>query len=185
MSQGTTTILVEGWLKWLEHPDSEEGRRARNELIEHTRRRMEALCRKMFFRSFDATGVIDWEDVYQEAALKLWKALADAKPTNVREYFGLATKKIREVSLDMCRKFVRDLPSLTDAGASYSPVTATMWSEFHEQVQKLDLELRETFELLWYHELTQKEAAEVLGVDESTVKRRWRRAREKLSDYVM
>ena len=185
MSAGNTTIQVEKWLQPLQNPESPEGIQARQELIEHSQRRIAALCRKMFFRSFDATGVIDWEDVYQEAAIKLWKALADAKPTTVREYFGLATKKIREVSLDLCRKYVRDLPSLNETGASHSPVTAAMWSEFHEQVRQLPDDLREVFDLLWYNELTQKEAADLLGVDESTVKRRYRKARESLADFVL
>jgi RNA polymerase sigma factor (sigma-70 family) len=138
----------------------------------------------MYFRSLAGTP-IDWEDVYQEGAVKLWKALQDAKPATVREYFGLATKKIREVSLDMHRKYVRDLPPPGDEGASASPVSAAIWSEFHEQVTKLDADLRETFELLWYHELSRKEAAELLAVDESTVKRRWRRAREQLAKFVV
>lgn len=186
MSHGTTTMAVESWLKQLQNPKSDEDRSAaQKELIEHMQRRMEALCRKMFFKSFGANGVVDWEDVYQEASLKLWRALGDVKPTNIRDYFGLATKKIREVSLDLCRKFVREVPVLSDAGGSFSPVTAAMWNEFHEQVEKLEPDLRETFELLWYQELTQKEVAEMLGVDESTIKRRWRRGREKLADYVV
>jgi len=183
MTEGTT-IMVERWLGPLQNPDSPEGRRARDELIAHSRRRMEMLCRKMYFRSLSDTP-IDWEDVYQEGAVKLWKALEDAKPKTVREYFGLATKKIREVSLDMHRKYVRDLPPPEDDGASANPVSAAIWSEFHEQVTRLEPDLRETFELLWYHDLTQKEAAELLAIDESTVKRRWRRAREQLAQYVV
>lgn len=185
MSEGNTTIMVESWLKPMQNPDSEEGRQARNELIEHSHRRMKAMCHKMFFASLKSTGVVDWEDVYQEAAIKLWKALADAKPSNVREYFGLATKKIQEVSIDMCRKFVRDAPIIAPSGGSQSPVTVAMWSEFHNAVQQLPDKLRESFELLWYHDLTQKEAAEILGVDESTVKRRYRDAKEQLVDFVM
>ena len=185
MSQGTTTIRVESWLRSVADPHSAPGQTARAELIEATQTRLQAICRKMFFQSFKQTGVIDCDDVYQEAALKLWHTLLDVKPTTAREYFGLATKKIREVMLDLCRKYVRDLPPLSEGGTSHSPVTAAMWNEFHEQAGKLDDDLRETFDLLCYHDLTQAEAAEILGVDESTVKRRWRKAREKLSDYVL
>jgi predicted DNA-binding protein (UPF0251 family) len=38
--------------------------------------------------------------------------------------------------------------------------------------------------LLFYQELTQVEAAELLAVDPSTVKRRWRSARLKLCDAL-
>jgi RNA polymerase sigma-70 factor (ECF subfamily) len=55
------------------------------------------------------------------------------------------------------------------------------WTEFHRQVDALPCEARETFDLLWYQGLTQAEAAEVLGVSEPTVKRRWRAARVQLA----
>lgn len=185
MSDINTTMMVQKWLIPLQNPDSDEGRKARDQLIQHTHHRLELLCRKMFFKSFKATGVVDWEDVFQESALKLWKALSDAKPDSVRKYFGLATKKIQEVSIDMCRKFVREIPELSDGNASYSPVTATMWTEFHDQVGKLDPILRESFELWWYHDLTHKEIAEILDVDESTVKTRCRKARVALAEFVV
>ena len=169
----------------LRDSDTIASQRARSELIEHTQRRMQALCQKMFFSSLKSTPPIDWEDIHQEAALKLWKTLEDLQPTNVREYFGLASKKIREVLLDTCRKYHREPPVFRGEVASFNPETAALWTEFHLQVQQLDEPLRETFELLWYHSLTQREVAEMHGVDESTVKRRFRKAREKLADYVI
>ena len=54
------------------------------------------------------------------------------------------------------------------------PLKLAAWREFHEAVQKLPDNEREVVELLWYQELPQEEAAEVLGCDRSTVKRRWR-----------
>jgi hypothetical protein len=42
------------------------------------------------------------------------------------------------------------------------------------------MEEREVFDLLWYHALTQAEAAELLQVTDRTVKRRWRSARLRL-----
>jgi RNA polymerase sigma factor (sigma-70 family) len=56
-----------------------------------------------------------------------------------------------------------------------------MWGDFHDKVEALPDEEREVVELLWYQDLPQHEAAEVLGVDPSTVKRRWRAARQKLA----
>jgi RNA polymerase sigma-70 factor (ECF subfamily) len=44
----------------------------------------------------------------------------------------------------------------------------------------LPAEEREVFELLWYHGLTQAEAARVLGTTERVVGSRWRRARLRL-----
>ena len=181
-----TTVMVQRWLKELPHPDSEVGQQARNELIEHGRRRMEALCRKMFFRSL-AGSPVDYEDVYQESALRLWKSLTDIRPTTVREFFGLASTQIRRVLIDLCRKHVREPPDIAPElrDASYNPSSLAKWTEFHEQVEKLDDSMRDVVELLWYHDLTHKESADVLGVDERTIRRRWRKARERLADFVL
>lgn len=54
------------------------------------------------------------------------------------------------------------------------------WGDFHKAVSDLPEKDREIVDLLFYHELTQEAAAEVLGVDTSTVKRRWRAAKVKL-----
>jgi DNA-directed RNA polymerase specialized sigma24 family protein len=53
--------------------------------------------------------------------------------------------------------------------------------EFHRIVEGLP---GEVFELLWYHGLTQKEAAELLGVSEWTLKRRWQEARIALAQAL-
>ena len=37
-------------------------------------------------------------------------------------------------------------------------------------------------DLLWYQELTQDQAADVLGISKSTLKRRWMATRLKLAD---
>jgi RNA polymerase sigma factor (sigma-70 family) len=181
-----TTVMVQRWLKELPHSDSVLGQQARDELIEHGRRRMEALCRKMFFKSLDGSPV-DYEDVYQESALRLWKSLTDIQPTTVREFFGLAATQIRRVLIDLCRKHLREPPDVAPQmrDASYDPSALAKWTEFHQHVEKLEAPLRDVVELIWYHELTHKESAEILGVDERTVRRRWRKAREQLADYVL
>jgi RNA polymerase sigma factor (sigma-70 family) len=71
---------------------------------------------------------------------------------------------------------------------THNPSELAAWSEFHEQVAQLPANERQIVDLLWYQELSQPEAADVLGVDVSTVKRRWRSARlqlhEKLSGWL-
>jgi RNA polymerase sigma factor (sigma-70 family) len=59
-----------------------------------------------------------------------------------------------------------------------------IWTEFHAQVERLPDKEREVFDLLWYQELTQAEAAALLGVDVRTVKYRWQAARVKLHDAL-
>ena len=64
------------------------------------------------------------------------------------------------------------------------PEDLSAWSLFHEQVERLPDELRETFNLLYYEDLSQEESANVLGVSVSTVKRRWQEARVRLHDEL-
>jgi RNA polymerase sigma-70 factor (ECF subfamily) len=64
--------------------------------------------------------------------------------------------------------------------STYEPTRLARWAEFHRQVEALPDEERDVFELLWYQELTQAEAAAVLGVAEVTVRRRWMSARARL-----
>ena len=52
-----------------------------------------------------------------------------------------------------------------------------IWTDFHETIERLSDEERQMFDLLWYQELTQVEAAEILGVSERTIQRRWQLAR--------
>lgn len=78
-----------------------------------------------------------------------------------------------------------DTPQEPGDGVSTSdPSKLAQWTEFHEQVAKLPEKEREVVELLFYQELSQVEAAEVLQVDPSTVKRRWREARLLLADSL-
>jgi RNA polymerase sigma-70 factor (ECF subfamily) len=65
--------------------------------------------------------------------------------------------------------------------STHDPSKLVLWGEFHRAVEALPDEEREAVDLLWYQELSQEEAAETLGVDKSTVKRRWRAARLKLA----
>lgn len=64
------------------------------------------------------------------------------------------------------------------------PGILAIWSEFHRQVENLPPLEKEVVDLLLYQELTQEEAAEVLEVDKSTVKRRWRSAKLKLHEFL-
>ncbi len=64
------------------------------------------------------------------------------------------------------------------------PETNEAWIKFHEQVEALPDQEREVVNLLWYEEMTQPEAADVLVVSLATVKRRWQAARLRLSECL-
>lgn len=60
-----------------------------------------------------------------------------------------------------------------DAGdTTYEPGRLAAWTEFHRSIEALPTEDREIFDLLWYQELSQAEAAALLNVSERTIRRR-------------
>ncbi len=88
--------------------------------------------------------------------------------------WGLITTRCMSAPMKMLR------PNTKPPTASGEPTTLLEWSEFHEWVDSLPDDEREVFDLLWYQQLTQEQAAEVLGVTTRTIRRRWQDARLKL-----
>ena len=74
------------------------------------------------------------------------------------------------------------VPSPFKAAARFSrALRHRRWTDFHRLAGGLPEAEREVFDLLWYQDLTQEEAAALLGVDVRTVQRRWRSARLNLA----
>jgi RNA polymerase sigma factor (sigma-70 family) len=177
---------------------------ARDELLGHVCERLRRLTGKMLQ---DFPRLKRWEDaddVLQNAVLRLLKALQAVKPGSVAEFFRLATRHIRWELRDMVRHYfgpeglgahhATAAPAKGSAGDSrpdpepsdstYQPERLAAWGEFHDRVEALPEPEREVFDLLWYQELTQAEAAAVLGVSLSTVERRWLTARLLLQEAL-
>jgi RNA polymerase sigma-70 factor (ECF subfamily) len=172
---------------------------ARDELFRLVCGRLERLTRKML-RGFP--GVKRWaqtDDVLQSALVRLLRALKDVQPASMREFFALTTEQIRRELLDLARHYYGPQgeganhashagdgaqPAYDRADLSAEPSTLAAWGEFHQQVSRLPLEEREVVDLLFYQELTQAEAAAILGVTVRTVQRRWQAALLRLHDVL-
>ena len=172
---------------------------ARDELLAHASERLNRLTRKMLR---DFPGVKRWEqtdDVLQNAALRLCRALGDVQPATVADFFRLAAVQIRRELLDLARRYsgARGLGANnasrvgvgTASAATAEPLAAdtthdpdrlSAWTNFHREVEELPPLEREAFDLLFYQELSQAEAAAVLAVSVRTIKRRWQSARLRL-----
>ena len=170
--------------------------RARAELLSITCDRLTRLARKML-RGYP--GVARWEqtdDVLQDAALRLCRALAVTTPESPRSFFNLAAVQIRLALIDLSRHYygpqglganhasrVPQPDNLAQgpldglASDTSEPGMLANWTEFHEQVEALPEETREVFNLIWYQGLTQAESARLLGLSERAVRWRWRVAR--------
>lgn len=185
------TTQLQGWLNRLQAGDQ----KARIRLIEHACERLRLLTRKMLG---DFPRVHRWEetdDVFCEAMTKLHRSLEQVHPESPRQFYGLAATQIRRVLIDMARHYYgpeglganyettenhpdgKKNPRHERTDAHGEPSSLVEWTEFHEQVEALPEEEREVFNLLWYSGLTQEQAAEVLGISQRTLTRRWRWAR--------
>jgi RNA polymerase sigma factor (sigma-70 family) len=140
-----------------------------------------------------------WEetdDVFQNAILRLYRSLGDVRPDSVRGFFALAATQIRRTLIDLARHHFGPEGAATHhhselrtpetsglssepraSGVDEPPETLDAWAQFHEAVEQLPAEERDTFSLIWYGEATQIETAELLGISERTVLRRLVRAR--------
>jgi RNA polymerase sigma-70 factor (ECF subfamily) len=173
---------------------------ARDELLTIACERLSRLTHKMLR---DYPGVRRWEqtdDILQNAALRLCRALKDVRPDTVRSFLNLAAVQVRRELIDLARHY--DGPEgpgrhhqsqagtegsgdasgpLLDASTDTNdPARLAAWTEFHHTVEALPEEEREVFNLLWYQGLSQSEAATLLGVTQRVAKHRWRSARLKI-----
>jgi RNA polymerase sigma-70 factor (ECF subfamily) len=192
------TLVIQGWLDRLQAGDE----MARHELIRCACGRLERLTRKMI-RGWER--VHRWEqtgDVMQNTLLRLYRSLAEVKPAGVADFFRLAALHIRRELRDLARHYCgprglgrrhatatwkvpadgqgAEFAACEPPATGEAPEDLAAWAEFHAQVERLPEEQRAVFDLVWYQELSQAEAAALLGVSERTVKRRWAAARLEL-----
>src|SRR5262249_2178327 len=175
---------------------------ARGELLDCACQRLRDLARKMLKGYPNVQRWEQTDDVLQNAALRLHRTLRQLPVQTPRDFFRLAALNVRQELLDLAKHhygphgqgahhatlsphpdtLVRGNEAVADPAED--PSRLAVWGEFHEQVAALPEEERETFDLLYYQGLTQAEAAELLGVTERTVKRRWQAARLALYDAL-
>jgi RNA polymerase sigma-70 factor (ECF subfamily) len=177
---------------------------ALNELLSRATTRLKQLTQFMFR---DFARVHRWEetdDVLQNASLRLCRALQATRPETVAGFLALASLQIRRELIDLARRYFgpeglganhdsravawsdnssAEL-SAADASSSSDPRRLALWTDFHDQAGRLPDEDRAVFDLIYYQGLSQIEAAEVLGISERTLQRRWQSARLTLHDAL-
>jgi RNA polymerase sigma-70 factor (ECF subfamily) len=200
-----STAFLQGQLERALTGDAE----ARLRLLELTRSRLMRHARRFLHGRY--TRLVPFEqtdDVVQELYLKIlhqqdrfWVNAAGAPVHTLAEFFGRTSAWMRDVLCDLLRKVygrsdnrpsslpLDGGPSIT--GRFHEPSSIThegeklrRWTEFHEAVARLPEDLRAVFDLLWYQEMSQAEAAAMLGIAVPTVKLRWMKARLHVSQAL-
>jgi RNA polymerase sigma-70 factor (ECF subfamily) len=193
-----STAVLQGQLERALTGDAE----ARQRLLELTRDRLMRHARRFLHGNYARLEPFaQTDDVVQQLYLKILQHQdrfwlnADGQPVrNLAEFFGHSSAWMRDVLCDLLRKVYGrsdNRPAVLpldggscDTGPLYEPSSDTLdgekvqrWTEFHEAVARLPDDLRVVFDLLWYQEMSQTEAAALLGIAVPTVKLRWMKAR--------
>jgi RNA polymerase sigma-70 factor (ECF subfamily) len=197
VSDESTTVL-QAQLEQAVTGDAE----ARQRLLDLTRDRLMRHARHFLHgRYARLEPFAQTDDVVQQLYVKIlqnqdrfWVNASGEPIRSLAEYFGHTSAWMRDVLCDLLRKeYGRDdnrpavLPldgGASDTGPRYEPSSTTLdgakvqrWTEFHEAVARLPDDLRAVFDLLWYQEMSQAEAAALLGIAVPTVKLRWMKGR--------
>lgn len=134
----------------------------------------------------------DTDDLLHNSMIRLQKSLSGQIPANAIEYYSFVATLIRNELIDMGRKHlgrknwrkgrISNNNHLVDSAAD--PETSNnsyvKWIEFHEEVNLLEKDYKEVFDLIFYEGLNQEQTANILGVSKKTVQRRWKIAKAKL-----
>jgi len=172
---------------------------AQTALLDHACDRLLRLTRKMFHGYPNLRRWEQTDDIFQNAMVRLHRALANVRVESVRHFFNLAAVQVRRELLDLAKHhFGREgaganhhtdgIPADDDGGSlqdrANKPTDVSGWNEFHEHIEQLPETDQEIVNLLFYEGLTQEEAARVLGVSLRTLKRRWQDAKFRLHEVL-
>jgi RNA polymerase sigma-70 factor (ECF subfamily) len=158
---------------------------------ERLRRLAAVILNESFPRLKKAPALLDTTDLAHEASLKLYAALDEIRRGSVPDPFRLAARRMRWLLLDLARRADRSeerkhdspLPEALDPDAT-DPAPAAKLAVLYQQVEGLPGKEREVVDLLYFHGLSQPEAAALLGVAERTLRRHWTAARAKLFEAL-
>ena len=151
-------------------------------LLDRSVRRLHQLCATLLYRSYPRLTRppmnLQVEEMLGAVVERLLKALREARPTNVRQFFALASQHMRWELNDLARRLdeqptaiqlnERTLPAQVSTGSGLNPNERRILAA----IEGLPDENREAFDLVRIQGMTQSGAAQVLGVSPMTVGRR-------------
>ena len=191
---GTIEQLLTRW--------SDGDKSALDPLLLKSQERLRRMASAMLRKRPDVRRWQETDDVFQNAMVRLVRALNEVKPDSAAGFHGLVATQIRRELIDMARKYygqegmgrhhrtapqaaVGEVPQqlvdhAKDGGTDPAQQAIDPMAKFHAQVEELSDDLKQVVNLLYYENLTQEKAAEITNQSVRTVRRRWREARLEL-----
>jgi RNA polymerase sigma-70 factor (ECF subfamily) len=154
-------------------------------LLDRAVRRLHLLCATLLYRSYPRLTQpplnLQVDELLGAVTERLLKALREARPQSVRQFFALANQHMRWELNDLARRLDQQpaavelhegqVPAPSSSGSGLTPNGRRML----EAIDNLPEEEREAFCLVRLQGMTQTEAAQLLEVSIATVKRRLER----------
>ena len=192
MSEEHTTAVVQRYLDELAGDSPAEP--IVRALLDRAVRRLHLLCASLLHRSYPRLTQpplnLQADELLGAVAERLLKAMREARPQSVRQFFALANQHMRWELNDLARR-LDEQPAAVELCEGLVPAPASSGSgltpdgrRMLQAIDELPDDEREAFDLVRVQGMTQAEAAQVLGVSAVTVKRRLNRGLRLLTERL-
>jgi RNA polymerase sigma factor (sigma-70 family) len=164
-------------------------------LLDRSLRQLQYLCASFLYRRFPRLTQpplnLQTDELLSAVVERLLKALREAHPATVREFFALAGQHMRWELNDLARRLDKQ-PAAVELRDGLVPAPASSSDSglspecrrMLEAIDSLPQDEREAFDLVRIQALTHAEAAELLGVATKTVQRRLDRGLRLLTERL-
>ena len=193
MEEERTTVVVQRYLDELAGDATPE--QAVRALLDRAVGRLHHLCAALLHRGYPRLARpplnLQTDELLGAVVERLLKALREARPQTVRQFFALANQHMRWQLNDLARLLDKQprAAALAESGVAAPPGSSDscLGPDARRMLAAIDglpEEEREVFELVRLQGLTHPEAAGVVGVSVKTVQRRLNRALLLLADEL-
>ena len=154
-------------------------------LVDQSVRRLQLVSANLLYRGYPRLMQpplnLEPDDLLGAVVERLLKAMREARPRTVREFFALANQHMRWELNDLARRLDQQ-PSVVELRESVVPAPESSVSELSsdgrrifQAIENLPEDEREVFSLVRIQGLAQNEVGGVLGISVKTVQRRLNR----------